>query len=187
MKIEDSLTFTSEGKTNKMLLEELYQRYGKKLYGYASKSWKLDEDVCWDLIYKTLYKVIETHEQYHFENENKLAAFVFRVFINYLRNHYRDNKKLSERLHLIRMEDGEFEDFAEKDDIQAADNRHMSALKEVLQGLEDWQRMLLLMRSEGRPYSEIAKFVDRPEEQLKVYYQRLKETISKKIHERIQK
>jgi DNA-directed RNA polymerase specialized sigma24 family protein len=85
------------------------------------------------------------------------------------------------------MEDGEFEDFAEKDEIQSADNRHMSALKEVLQGLEDWQRMLLLMRSEGRPYSEIAKFVDRPEEQLKVYYQRLKETISKKIHERIQK
>ena len=185
MKIEDEKTFTLEGKSNKTLLEELYQRYGKKLYGYAVKSWKLDEDVSWDLVYKTLYKVIDSHKQYQFDHENQFAAFVFRVFINYLRNHYRDNKKLSERLHLIRMEDGELEDKAETEETPANDTRRMQVLKEVLKDLEDWQRMLLLMRSEGRPYSEIAQYVDKPEEQLKVYYQRLKETISKKIHERI--
>ena len=51
--------------------------------------------------------------------------------------------------------------------------------------MEDWQRMLLLMRSEGRPYSEIAQYIDKPEEQLKVYYQRLKESITKKMYERL--
>lgn len=185
LKAEDNNTLSTEKSNKKWLLEELYQTYGKKLHGYVTTSWKLDEDTSWELIYKTLYKVIDTQEQYHFDHENKLAAFIFRVFINHLRNYYRDNKKLSERLHLIRMEDEDVEQIVDKEACITADNKHMIVLKEVLDGLEDWQRMLLLMRSEGRPYAEIAGFINKPEEQLKVYYQRLKATISKTIHERI--
>ena len=58
----------------------------------------------------------------------------------------------------------------------------MKALNEVLEELEDWQRMLLLMRSDGQAYSDIAKFIDKPENQLKVYYQRLKEQLAKKLN-----
>ena len=65
-------------------------------------------------------------------------------------------------------------------------NKKLIALNEALYEMEDWERMLLLMRSEGRAYSEIAKYIDKPENQLKVYYQRLKELITKKLNGRSQ-
>ncbi len=52
--------------------------------------------------------------------------------------------------------------------------------------MQDWERMLLLMRSEGRAYSEIATYIDKPENQLKVCYQRLKELITKQLTGRSQ-
>jgi len=165
---------------------QLYKRYGKRLYAYATLSWKLDEDDAWDLIYQTLYKVIETHEQYKFENENKFTAFIFKIFINYLRNHYRDHKKLTERFHLIPIEDSLLNNLPEKEEKENPTGHKMKILNQVLETLEDWQRMLLLMRSEGRPYSEIAKYVHKPENQLKVYYQRLKNDLTKKLNEQIQ-
>lgn len=167
------------------MIGEMYNRYGRRLYAYATMSWRLDEDDAWDMVYKTLYKVLETHNQYQFENEDKFASFVFKIFINFLRNHYRDHKKLSERFSVVQIEDSELNNVPEIIEPESAVSIKMKALKEVLEGLEDWQRILLLMRSEGRPYSEIAPFVDKPEEQLKVYYQRLKQDINKKIHERL--
>jgi DNA-directed RNA polymerase specialized sigma24 family protein len=62
-------------------------------------------------------------------------------------------------------------------------NKKLTQLNEVLDQMEDWERMLLLMRSEGRPYSEIAIYIDKPEHQLKVYYQRLKDRLTKKLNE----
>lgn len=177
---------SSKEQIKKAFLEELFQNYGRRLYAYALKSWNLDEDAAWDMIYKTIYKVADTHKDYQFENEKQFAAFVFRVFINYLRNHYRDNKKLSEKLLLIRMDEQEIDLNQAQEDSEPKVNPFMQALQDELKELEDWQRVLLLMRSQGHAYSEISKYVNKPEEQLKVYYQRLKASISKKIHERIQ-
>jgi RNA polymerase sigma factor (sigma-70 family) len=168
------------------MIGELYNRYGKRLYAYATMSWKLNEDDAWDMVYKTLYKVIETQQQYQFENEDKFAAFVFKIFVNFLRNHYRDDKKLSERFHLIEMDDATLNNIGEKQEFEPPENQEIKLLNEILEQLEDWQRILLLMRSDGRPYSEIAKYIKKPESQLKVYYQRLKQNISKKLNERIQ-
>ncbi len=162
-------------------LTEIYNRYGKKLYSYAIRTWKLNEDDAWNLIYKTLYKVIETHKNYTFETEDKFASFVFKLFINYLRNDYRDKKNStldvsSADLSTMQLQSGTAP-------TEAQTNQKLVVLSEELDKMEDWQRMLLLMRSEGRPYSEIAQYIDKPEQQLKVYYQRLKETITKKLHE----
>jgi len=163
-------------------LVEIYNRYGKKLYSYAICTWKLEEDDAWDLIYKTLEKIAACYQDYTFENETKFASFIFRVFINNLRNHYRAQKKLPQNLALT---DNDGHTMAEKDVEPQAVNPKLVALQEELDKMEDWQRMLLLMRSEGWSYSDIAKYVDKPENQLKVYYQRLKEQLSKKLHERI--
>lgn len=168
----------------KEFIAELYNRYGKKLYAYAIRSWKLGEDDAWDMVYKTLYKVIDSYRQYTFESEEKFGAFVFRIFVNYLRNLYRDNKRVAEEFRLVDIDDQSLANMPDPTVSKPVESPALKALNEVLQGLEDWQKILLLMRSEGRPYSEIAKYVDRPEEQLKVYYQRLKEQISKKLHER---
>lgn len=167
------------------LLGETYNRYGKKLYSYAVKSWTLNEDEAWNLIYKTLYKIVDTHENYAFGSEEKFASFVFRIFINYLRNHYRDEKRKANDHQTVRIELSALKHSTTAVMTETAVNPKLAVLNEELDKMEDWQRILLLMRSEGMAYSEIAKYVDKPENQLKVYYQRLKEHITKKLHERI--
>lgn len=163
-------------------LQTVYERYGKKLYSYAIYTWKLNEDDAWDIIYKTLDKVVASYRNYAFESENKFASFIFKVFINLLRNHYRASKKLPESYSLT---DNDGAQMPEKEEVTENTNPKLVALNEELEKMEDWQRMLLLMRSEGWSYADIANYVDKPENQLKVYYQRLKEQLSKKLHERI--
>ncbi len=161
----------------------VYNRYGKKLYSYAIKSWNVNEDAAWDLIYKTIYKVTEVYRNYKFESEEKFASFIFKIFINYLRNHYRDNK--TERMFEFTAMDDVDLSTKKISDTPESSNKKLIVLNEVLDKMEDWERMLLLMRSEGRAYSEIATYIDKPENQLKVYYQRLKEQITKKLNERL--
>jgi RNA polymerase sigma factor (sigma-70 family) len=170
--------------TNNDFLTEIYNRYGKKLYSYAIRTWKVSEDDAWNLIYKTLYKVIETHQQYTFENEDKFASFVFRVFINLLRNHYRDKKNQGVEVEATDLNTARFENGTSAA-TEVAPSKQLTALSAALDEMEDWQRMLLLMRSEGMSYQEIAQYIDKPENQLKVYYQRLKEQLTKKLHEHI--
>jgi RNA polymerase sigma factor (sigma-70 family) len=161
-------------------IDRVFRLYGRKLYSYSISTWKVSEDTAWDLVYKTIYRLTEIYRNYTFESEEKFASFLFRIFINYLKNHYRDNKNAPE------YTSTEGIDFpaAEKDSEASSENKKMAALNEALGEMEDWQRLLLLLRSEGRPYSEIAAYVDKPEKQLKVYYQRLKEQITKKLHDR---
>jgi RNA polymerase sigma factor (sigma-70 family) len=162
-------------KKDKLAPRRLFERYGKKLSGYAQKAWKLDEDDAWDLSYKTLEKVMKTADQYTFESEQRFSSFVYKVFINYLRNHYRDTK--SNRPEFVDLND----DLHGAPAVPEKENKESDAMKllnEELDKLEDWQRILLLMRSQDMPYSAIAQFVDKPEDQLKVYYQRLKKQLT---------
>jgi hypothetical protein len=53
--------------------------------------------------------------------------------------------------------------------------------------MEDWERILLLMRGQNIPYSEISKFVHKPEKQLKVYYARLKKKLLEDMNETLNK
>jgi RNA polymerase sigma-70 factor, ECF subfamily len=174
-------TYSLNDLSKNEFLGELYKRYGKKLYAYAIRSWNLGEDDAWDLVYKTLYKVIDSYKDYTFINEEKFASFVFRIFINYLRNHYQLAKKINEKLP---MTDVDSNDLQNKAGEMTTDNSNprLKTLSEELEKMEDWQRMLLLMRSDGHPYSDIAKLIDKPENQLKVYYQRLKEQLTKKLN-----
>ncbi len=166
-------------------IAELYKRYGRKLYAYAVHTWSLAEDETWDLVYQTLYKVIDSYKKYAFESEEKFASFVFKVFINYLRNHYRDHKKDAEYAVTSDLDAVASLKDAGSSQQENAPDLKLKILQEELEKMEDWQRILLLMRSDGRPYAEIAEYVNKPEEQLKVYYQRLKKLISDKVNERL--
>lgn len=161
----------------------VYNRYGKRLYSYAVTHWNLNEDIAWNLIYKTIYRVADAIDNYQFESEEKFASFIFRILINYLKNHYRDSKTVQ----MFEFSDMNDADHCVKTDEEdpTAPNQKLQALNEALDEMEDWERVLLLMRSEGHPYSEIAKYLDKPEKQLKVYYQRLKEKLAKKLNERV--
>jgi len=51
--------------------------------------------------------------------------------------------------------------------------------------VEDWQKDLLLMKAQGTRYSEISKIINKPENQLKVYYHRLKSRIMNNMEKHV--
>jgi RNA polymerase sigma factor (sigma-70 family) len=166
----------------------LYNRYGKKLFGYARIKWKLNEDDSWEIVYKTLFKVIKVIDNYQFEDENKFVGFLFKIFINYLRNHYRDTKdKQLDIVELTEIHDKQKEDKQEQVPELVKLSPLMECLQKVLQLMEDWQRTILLMRAQDYTYETISKYVSRPEEQLKVYHMRLKKSVTEKTNECINK
>lgn len=162
----------------------LYDRYGKKLYGYAVAKWKVSEDDSWELVYKTLYKVIQVAEQYKFENEDKFIAFLFKIFINLLRNHYRDTKSKSiHTVELLETHEKLSSDRKASEDEKEELSPLMKCLQKVLHVLEDWQRIILLMRAQDHSYEDISKYVDKPSDQLKVYHMRLKKVVEEKTND----
>jgi len=189
MKQLDITTYEILKKKEKKSIEILYLRYGRKLKNYAIKTWKLDEDAATDLVYQTLFKVVDSIDKYNFVSEEKFASFVFTLFMNFLKNHHRDKQKRKEFLDVTYSDDMESLGKAEKSeqDERSISNTKMQLLQQELEKIEDWERMLLLLRAQDMPYSEIAKFVDKPEEQLKVYHQRLKLKFTEKLNERIMK
>jgi RNA polymerase sigma factor (sigma-70 family) len=166
---------------DKESIRVLYERYGKKLFGYGRNKWKIGEDENWDLVYKTLYRVIETHASYQFADEAKFSAFVFTIFINYLRNFYRDKKNLP--VEIIALDESFHENEIPANDV--APSPSMNFLVAELDQLEDWERILLLMRSQNVPYAEIARYTGKPEDQLKVYYGRLKKKLAERLAAKI--
>ncbi|MCD6066037.1 MAG: hypothetical protein K0S33_863 [Bacteroidetes bacterium] len=170
-------------KDHKQGAEWLYQNYGHKLVGYSVNVYNISEDAGWDLVYKTIYKMLEVVVDHEFENEQKLGGFMFRTFVNYLKNHLRDEKTRTGGAVIISIEDSK-RDFANKGG-DGPGNMRMRLLKAELDKLEGWQRILLLMHSQGSSYAEIAKFVNKPEGQLKVYYQRLKNRLAETLQEKL--
>jgi DNA-directed RNA polymerase specialized sigma24 family protein len=65
----------------------------------------------------------------------------------------------------------------------AAGDSLMQILDACLAKLPDWERVLLLLRSQDMPYTEIARYVHKPAEQLKVYHQRAKTKLEKLVEE----
>lgn len=151
-------------------LKQAYEKYGKKLYGYAISVWNCDQDSSWDLVYKTLYRAADQIGNYTFENEEKFGGFLFRVFVNYLKNHFRDNP----RKHTVELH----ENIASPDaSYNEPENPNHIIIRAELEKMEDWERVLLLTRSQGMSYSDISAYVNKPSDQLKVYYGRLKKRL----------
>lgn len=169
-------------KKDKQAIAWLYDRYGKKLYGYAVSKWQVSEDDAWDLVYKTLYKIMDVGDTYTFADENRFTGFVFKVFSNYLRNHYRDRKNKTIATTELNDNHAKHHD-AETDEEPEKQSPLMQCLQKVLQALEDWQRIVLLMRAQDFPYEHIATYVNKPPSQLKVYHLRLKKTVTDKTNE----
>lgn len=173
-------------KKDKTAATVLYNRFGRKLFGYAVTKWQVTEDEAWELVYATLFKVIEVIDKYTFESELKFNGFVFTIFTNNLRNLYQKNKKLAVEVtslnNHVELANSEGTSSSEE---KPPENENMKHLQNELQLLEDWKRILLLMRAQGFSYEEIAKYVDKPPEQLKVYHMRIKKELTEKLNSRI--
>ena len=165
------------------IVKMYYENYAKRLLLYTCKNYQINEDDAWTLVYKTIYKMAEVNDAYTFENEHKQRGFVFKTHINFLRNYFRDNKSFEHKNMEV-----ELHDFAHSDDeVQHQESLQLKILKNELDKLEEWQRILLLMRGQDMPYSEIAAFVDKPESQLKVYYARLKKQLMENVNAALNK
>jgi len=162
-------------------VEIFYRRYGKKLLAYAIKNWNTDEDTAWELIYKTFDAIIEKINRYSFDSEKKFSSFVLSIFLNNLRNHLRNQKKNISFISDSNMDNHANISNAEED---MEDSEQMTDLKNALAELQDWERMLLLLRAQKMPYADIANYVDKPKEQLKVYHARLKQKITVQLNQK---
>jgi RNA polymerase sigma-70 factor (ECF subfamily) len=171
-------------KKDKKAIAALYNSYGKKLYGFAIAKWNVNEDEAWELIYKTLYKVIDVIDKYTFESESKFNGFIFQIFINNLRNQY--NEKKSKQLEMVDMKTIEYtlqEKESAEEEQQPSNNPYMNCLKKILEQFEDWKKILLLMKAQNYSYEDISNYVNKPSEQLKVYYMRAKKILTEKVNE----
>lgn len=162
-------------------IQLLFELYSKKLLVYASRTWSMEEDAAWDLIYKTIYKTAAVIEHYEFQNEQKFASFIFKIFINQIRDHLRQSKTAARGVQEVELSDYIINNYRNDANEKPACSRLLNTLERELNKLQDWQRILLLLRSQDMPYSDIAKYVDKPEKQLKVYYARLKQQITESM------
>jgi DNA-directed RNA polymerase specialized sigma24 family protein len=162
-------------------VKTLYEKFGARLKAYTCKNYEISEDDAWNIVYKTIYKIAGLSDSYVFENEQKKSAFIFKTHINYLRNHFRDNKSFEARNREVHFH----ENISTEKEELAGESLQLKVLQLELDKLEEWERILLLMRGQGMPYSAIAKFVDKPEKQLKVYYGRLKKRLLVSVNEEL--
>jgi DNA-directed RNA polymerase specialized sigma24 family protein len=170
--------------TDKKVVEAFYEKYAKKLLAYTCKNYTINEDDAWTIVYKTIYKMASVSHKYHFESQNKENGFVFKMHINYLRNYFRDNKSFEGKNFEIELNDNH--GFSEEEALQI-ESPQLKVLQNELDKLEEWQRILLLMRGQNMPYSEISAFVNKPENQLKVYYARLKQQLLENVQNELNK
>lgn len=150
--------------------ELLFRNYSKKLLSYSKKTWQLNEDTSWELINETCFKVAKNYNQYQFSSEKQLNAFVFRVFINLLKNHFR-----SQPTREIAFSDFDLERNANSkpQNEVSPKSQKLIEVERQLEQLEGWQRDLLLLRSQGLTYKEISEYLGKSPKNLKVYYGRL--------------
>jgi len=201
---DQETTYTILQQNRQTGMQLLYERYGKQLYSYAVTSWQLSEDEAWELAYETLLKIIASIKQYEFESEKKFGSFVFTVFCNLLRNFYRDEKRRAERVRFLSFDEALFDESKDSPSLQTErevqaqlveqfvrahweEPRHdeakanLNCLHTALDGLEDWERVLLLQRAQQIPYAEIARFINKPADQLKVYHQRARKKLLRRF------
>lgn len=165
-------------------IELLFKSYSEPLSQYAKRHWQVEEDLIWDIVYKSIYKLVDVLPEKEFEHEAQLKSYLFRTFINYLKNALRDQNTKQQGLTQVGLT-GQEEKKADQE--EESSNPQLVQLNQILDELEDWKRILLLLRSQGVNYAEISKLVNKPEKNLKVYYGRLKAEVKQRLESKNEK
>lgn len=175
-----------KNKTDKEIAEYLYSRFCGKLFNYAISSWKLNEDEIWEILYETIYKFIDVYSCKDYEQEREIAVILWTIYKNKLRDAIRKNKRIQEQYKEVFLNEKEnYKITNENIDNEIKSNPLLAHLESILRELEDWERQLLLCRTNNFPYKEIEEITGKKSENLKVYYQRLKKKISEKMQKYI--
>jgi len=170
-------------------LKLLYERYGKPFYSYALKRWELTEDDALDVVYKTLETLVLKLANYEFRTQAMFDGFLFKVFINFLRQKHREIRtKQLPQLEFFDLEQEfklpidvhqkltkqAFSDFYSSEMLESP---NMKLLKESLELLEETERDILLLLVQNYSYDEIARMLVIHNNQLKVKHHRARQKL----------
>lgn len=179
-------------------LEELYYNYGKKLYSFAIKRWNFSEDEAWQIIYKTFDTLIDKLSGYTFESQKHFDNFIYKVFINFLREFYRKKMATNQEIEFVNfsdmkndyldsiLRDGSEEDIDLKIDKEVffkyyieekIDNPYITYLGKALNMLTNDEKDLLLLKAQNYSYTEIASLMGSEEKNLKVTHFRARKKL----------
>ncbi|RMF67692.1 MAG: sigma-70 family RNA polymerase sigma factor [Calditrichaeota bacterium] len=138
--------------------EELFRRYGKRLYNLFLRSVNR-EDLAQDLLQECFLKVIEARDRYR--PRTAFSSWIFTIAMNLIRDTYRRRQRRTiettgnlEAANLeTRSSDGDPHKDLEKSQMSAAVASAMDALP------RDQREVLLLSKYQGVPFLEIAEIL----------------------------
>jgi RNA polymerase sigma factor (sigma-70 family) len=169
--------------------EVLYHRYGKPFLHFAMHRWNLQEDEAWAPVYKTLETIVLKVGNYAFNTQAEFDGFVFKVFVNFLKQQYRTSrqKQLSELQFVDFDKELELPGYIREELVNKAlaeyysdemvDNPKLKALRSALDEIEPQDRDILLLRAQNYTYDEVAEFLQIENKQLKVRHHRAKKKL----------
>jgi RNA polymerase sigma factor (sigma-70 family) len=176
-------------------LELLYLRYGKPFYSFASERWKFSEDEAVEVVYKTLETLVLKLPNYEFGSQGMFDGFLFKVFINFLRQKHRETRtRQLPQLEFFDLEQ-EFklppyvqealtkQSFSDYYSSEVMESPTMKLLKTSLEQLEQVDRDILLLRAQNYSYEEIAGMLSIENNQLKVRHHRAKQKLINLLNE----
>lgn len=176
--------------------ESLFHIYGRKFYGFAVNNWGFDEDSAWEVVYQTLQTIILKIGEYEIQSQAHFDNLLFKIFINYLRQHYRKTKRTDD-FTIISLSDLDvatseentvddelkspftkefFSDYLENDETE---NPKLKQLELALAKLDPEEKDLLLLKANGFTYDQIAEMLKIANNQLKVKHHRAKNKLIK--------
>lgn len=176
-------------------LEELYQAYGSRFYVYAIQRWHLTEDEAWDVVYKTLETLVLKLSNYQFQSQALFEGFLFKVLVNFLRQHFRSKRSSHEaEIDFVDLNnEGEMpyqinkqinkSAFSDYYKAETVENPALLILNEALSKLEPNEKDILLLRAQNYSYDEIAGLLGVDNDQLKVKHHRAKQKLINLINE----
>ncbi|HZE83889.1 MAG TPA: sigma-70 family RNA polymerase sigma factor [Puia sp.] len=184
--------------------ELLYNHYGQKFFSFAVKRWFLTEDEAWEVVYQTLQTLVLKLPLHEFESKKHFDNFLYKVFINYLRQYYRRHRKqqAEEVDFTISLQAAFAADEPETKDEPASvpelntlaikayyqedavESPNLVALKCALQQLKADERDILLLRAQNYTYEEIAKMLKIKNNQLKVKHHRSKQKLMQLLNKK---
>ncbi|MCO5950525.1 RNA polymerase sigma factor [Mucilaginibacter flavidus] len=180
----------------------LYENYGKPLYQFSATNWGLDEDECYDILYKTLESVGKVIERYEFSSESHFKNWLFKIHKNNILQSVRSRKgkellvfEFNDWVNEIKTYDDEafdisgYEPFIETikgenpHDDEGQNSQLFFAMQKALACISESEKELLLLRMNNYSYDEIAEMLAIQNKQLKVKFIRAKAKVQKKTLE----
>jgi DNA-directed RNA polymerase specialized sigma24 family protein len=199
--MDTNITF--EGLSDRDIAEKLFNQYGARLFYYAMKSWDLNEDDIWEILYDTLYGFISSYSGDNFSSQKRIENLIWTIFKNKLRDKYRQKRRIKEHYQEVVYSEGNLTKtsgmLVEKDDYlflrysdqvliqEEQQNPILSNLEAILDSFKDWERQLVIGRANGITYILLEEMTGKKADFLKVHYQRLKQRISKELKDRMKR